>query len=182
MKKVEKPDHLPPEKLAISATLASGRIDLYKRALQISQKQAKQIIAINQGEKAEHKIEDDILSQITEDEEFNTELKNIAAGEFNLSVPKNIKAFDPEASYFSEDEEEVENDDITKWQKETHDDKFTKGSFLTPTEAWLQNSSYVTRETKKANMIPLRALSTRVEKKAYNAKDIMKRMKKAGLR
>ena len=52
----------------------------------------------------------------------------------NLSVQKNIKAFDPEASYFSEDEE---NDEITKWQKEMHDDKFTKGSFLTPTEAWL---------------------------------------------
>ena len=155
MEKTEKPDHLPPEKLAVSATLASGRIDLYKRALQISQKQAKQIIAINQGEKPDYKIEDDILSQITEDEEFNTELKN-------LSVQKNIKAFDPEASYFSEDEE-GENDEITKWQKEMHDDKFTKGSFLTPTEAWLQNSGYVTRETKKANMIPLKALNTRVE-------------------
>ena len=77
------------------------------------------------------------MSQITEDEEFNTELKNLAAGEFNLSVPNQIKAFDPDASYFSEDEEEVENDDIKQWQKETNDDKFTKGSFLTPTEAWL---------------------------------------------
>ena len=47
IKKAEKPDHLPPEKLAVAATLESGRIDLYKRALQISEKQAKQIIAIN---------------------------------------------------------------------------------------------------------------------------------------
>ena len=53
---------------------------------------------------------------------------------------------------------------------------------MTATEAWLQNSGYVTRETKKANMLPLRAVDRKVQAKAYNAKDIMKRMKKAGLR
>lgn len=69
-----------------------------------------------------------------------------------------------------------------RWQKQTHDDKFTKGSFLTQTEAWLMNSGFETRESKKASRLLDKPLDLKVSNKAYNAKDIIKRMKKAGLK
>ena len=43
-------------------------MDLYKRALQINEKQAKHIVALAQGEKPEARDMDE-LSQVTEDEE-----------------------------------------------------------------------------------------------------------------
>ena len=140
------------------------------------------MLAIAQGQKPEVTVEDDMLSDITEDEEFKREFKQIAKGEYNLTVPTTIRAFDPDESYFSEEEDEVAKDAVISWQKETHDDKFTKGSFLTQTEAWLMNSGFTTRETKKANKLMCNAIDPRVENKVYNPKDIMKRMKKAGMK
>ena len=36
LKKEDRPDYLPAETLAVSATLETGRMDLYKRALQLN--------------------------------------------------------------------------------------------------------------------------------------------------
>ena len=44
------------------------------------------------------------------------------------------------------------------------------------------NSGYQTRETKKADRLTLGPINPKVTSKAYNAKDIIKRMKKAGVK
>ena len=48
------------------------------------------------------------MSNLTDDEEFNKEVKQLALGELNLgNHPDNIKDFDVDNSYFSEDENEL---------------------------------------------------------------------------
>ena len=64
-----------------------------------------------------------------------------------------MKEFDPDNSYFSEDDEDLAKDEIGTWQRETHGMKWNKGSILDPVEDRLMNSGYETRETKKANRI-----------------------------
>ena len=59
--------------------------------------------------------------------------------------------------------------------------KFNKGSLLDPVEDRLMNSGYEQRETKKADRLELNTIGTNIHSKLYTAKDILKRMKKAGV-
>ena len=97
------------EKVALHAAIKTGNLDLYKRAHEISEKQAMQIVKIAQDEDVEVNNEKNIVAdELTDDEEFRGEVRELAKGENKLEM----KDFDPEDSYFSEDDEEVKKDDI----------------------------------------------------------------------
>ena len=78
-------DDLREETLAQYAAIEAGEIDLYKRAMQISKRQAKKIVAQRQGEKSELNNKDDIIADLTEDEEITQELRDLATGKLKLS-------------------------------------------------------------------------------------------------
>lgn len=92
------------------------------------------------------------------------------------------QSFDPENSYFSEDGSDAEQDEIIQWQKETMQFRFTKGDFIDPVERMLMESGFETRETKKAEKLKLDTIGLKVNRKFYNPKEILKKMKKAGVR
>ena len=65
--KVYAKDDLRDETLAQSLALEQG-VDLYRRALQISKRQAKKMLAERQGEKGVVGPLDDVLEDLTDDE------------------------------------------------------------------------------------------------------------------
>ena len=72
----------------------------------ISKRQAKKIVARRQGEKSEINNKDDIIADLTDDEELAQELRDLATGKLKLSQepPGFMAAFNPDDSYYSEDE------------------------------------------------------------------------------
>ena len=167
----------------MQAALKTGQLDLYERAQQIGKKQAKLIVGLAQGQLIEPNTLDDVDGNITDDEEFNEEVNNLALGNLGLIDPTSnrIKAFDPDDSYFSEDDEELDKDEVKKWQKESHFDKYAKGSMMSDLERFMMESTFTHREQKKANKLKLDNLGDKIHAKIYNAKDILKKIKKAGV-
>ena len=77
--KEEEEDVLKAQKIALHAAISTGRVDLYKRAQEISEKQAMMVIKAAQGENAdEDKLQDIIAGELTDDEEFQEEVKHLA--------------------------------------------------------------------------------------------------------
>lgn len=70
------------------------------------------ILAISQGEKIAHDPTDDVLT-FSDDEELQDEIRNLALGKATAVTQNNnknnlnLKSFDAEDSYFSEDEDEL---------------------------------------------------------------------------
>ena len=174
--KEEEEDVLKAQKIALHAAISTGRVDLYKRAQEISEKQAMMVIKAAQGENAdEDKLQDIIAGELTDDEEFQEEVKHLA--ERTNSQLKQMKEFDANDSYFSEDEDDLNKDEIKKWQRETHEFEFRKGSFMTETEHYLMHSGFEERETKKADQLHLHPIDSKISRKMYNPKEIMKKIK-----
>jgi len=63
------------------------------------------------------------------------------------------------------------------WQAEAYQFKFHKADFLDPVERMLMDSGYESRETRKANRIPLEGFTSKISKKIYNPKARLDRMK-----
>ena len=80
------------------------------------------------------------LIEFSDDEELQKDIKDLATGKATAKKSEVFnpweknKDFDAEDSYFSEDEEELEQDEIKAWQKETHQFRFNKGDFMDPVE------------------------------------------------
>ena len=84
-------------------------IDLYKRSLEISKREAKRMLNRRYGEKGDPNPHDDIDEDLTDDEQFKQQVKELADQAAKLKEAKK-KVFDPEDSYFSEDDSELEKD------------------------------------------------------------------------
>ena len=116
---------------------------------------------------------------MTDDEELQREIRDLATGKLQLSTEPREKMmkFDPDDSYFSEDSSDAEKDDIKAWQKEAHDLRKNKASFMAPSDFKLANKGYETRETRKASRrldldrpIPKKLQGAH---RAYNPKDAL---------
>ena len=70
-------------------------------------------------------------------------------------------------------------DAVKTWQAEAHEFKAFKGSFIDTEEAKLIKSTFEERETKKADrkLRPIRGITS--NKKLYNAKEILNKVKQA---
>ena len=129
-----------------------------------------EIVKIAQEEEVEVNNEKNIVvDDLTDDEEFRGEVRDLAKGENKLQ----LKDFDPDESFFSEDEEEVKKDDVIQNQKETHAFRLNKGSFMTEMENYLMHSGFEERETKKADQLYLGPIDSKISRRMYNPKEIM---------
>ena len=120
------------ETLALNAVLETGNLDLFKRAQQINEKQAKAIVAYRQGHPNQD-IDFDMM-EVSDDEPVNAPAKR--------SSVKDQPAYNRKESFFSEKSEVVKNDEVKKWQKESYQIRFNEGGFLSPLENEIMNSGF----------------------------------------
>lgn len=105
----------------------------------------------------------------------------MAYGKLDIDAPKQFGAFDPDESYFSEDDEnELAKDELKAYQKIMHEQRGQDGHFLERLEEKL-NTNEVDRFERRARKMKLKSIGTKVGKKAFNAKEILKRIKRAGM-
>jgi len=142
------------------------------------------IVAKRQGQKGEYDAADE-LEPITDDEEFNREFKKIADGNTKNSakIASQQKTFYDDDSYFSEDEATLQKDAVMAEKYEANQGRFAVGSFLNAPEIKLLNSGFETRERRRADRLDLKTkISSKKPRKGYNAKEIVQRLKDAGVR
>lgn len=78
-------DNLKEETLAQSLAICDGDLSLYDRAMRISKRDARRVVAEKQGENPNFSVLDDVMADLTDDEEINEEIKSIALGRLKLS-------------------------------------------------------------------------------------------------
>lgn len=120
------------ETVALNAVLKTGNLDLYKRAQQINEKQARAIVSYRQGHP---NLDTDFdMMEVSDDEPVNRPVKK--------SGVKDQPAYNRKESFFSEKSEVIKKDEVKKWQKESYQIRFNEGGFLSPIENEIMNSGF----------------------------------------
>ena len=89
-------------------------------------------------------------------------MRDIAYGKLDIDAPKQFKPFDPDESYFSEDDEkELAKDELKAYQKFVHESKGTDGHFLERLEEKLATTE-VDRCIRKTRKMKLKSIGTKV--------------------
>ena len=105
------------QKVAQHAALDLGKPHLYEISKKLSEKQARPIVTLAQRNVPDPDPTLDLDLNMTDDEDFIDQLKEMAENQLVTKHPRELNAFDfdPYDSYFSEEDEEVlKNDDLKR--------------------------------------------------------------------